>query len=491
MTIDQKDRFLGIIKEELEKAASRGLNRKALLASLSILEFKYREADYGGLPKGLIYGISSLNGWLYDDSLPLLYLELGDIFKELKELVDTDYFENLIRDRLLANNHSSVVILKPARGLAARKEAETAEKLAAFKASLTPEEIDALVAETKALAAYQAEPSTKEELETIPLLSRSDIERAPKPVSNIEEDICGIPFIGHDHSTNGIAYISLMFDCNSVEKELFPYLGLLKSVISFVDTASYSYSDLNNEINIATGSFDMDTGVYEMADASGGISVLSDLSTRVLYGNIDKAFELIREVLLTGKYDDKRRMREIIAELKSKLQMSLMSAGHVASYIRASSYFDESSALKEQINGIEFYKFVEDIEEHFDERADRLIASVKKLTGMLFTPGNLLVSCTCDEEGRNIVKKAVESFAKRLAAFASENGASEDTTPFTQRRYDFAGKGFNLVQRNEAFRTSGAVNYVARAGRFIDSSDDYRGSINVFRTIMRPVRCIS
>ena len=479
---DQKDRFLQIIREELEKAVNEGISRKSLYANLNTLKFKFREADFGGYPKGLIYGLSCFNSWLYDDNTPLLHLELNSVFDELEKELDGDYFEKVVKEMLLDNTHASLVVLSPKRGMAAEEERRVADKLAAYKESLSAEEIEKLVEETKALAAYQEEPSSKEALETIPLLERSDIRRTPREVSNIEGCVGGVSTLSHKYNTNGIAYVSLFFDCNDVDKEMFPILGLLKSVISFVDTENYTYSDLNDEINTVTGGFGMDCGIYGRNKDRHKNSVLADLSVRVLYENIDKAFDLAEEVLFTGKYRDKKRLYEIVAELKSKLQMALISGGHVAASLRATSYFSENGALKEQINGIEFYKFVENLEKNFDDRWETLAANIEKLMKQIINAGGLFVNCTADEEGLELVNARLEKFIGRLKAFSCMVTSMGD---IRERCFDFKGKGFTLEQKNEAFKTSGSVNYIARAGQYIDSFDRFTGAYSVFHTIMR------
>ena len=481
---DKEERFLEIINEEFAKAASEGLDKKSLLASLNSLEFKYKEADFGGYPKGLIYGLDCLNSWLYDESKPLLYIELNSVFAELREALDGDYYEEIIKEYLLDNTHASVVTLYPKKGLAAEAEAKTAAKLAAFKASLSDEEIQKLVDETEALAEYQEEPSSDEDLAKIPLLERSDIERKPEEFKNEELDVSGIPAVWHDHNTNGIAYVDIYFDANGADKELLPYLGLLKSVVSYVDTENYSYAEINNEINSVTGGFSMEAGVYQNRMDHDRSSLLADLSVRVLYENIDKAAELVYEVLFTGKYRDYKRLYEIIAELKSKLEMSLTSSGHVAAYIRAASYHSMTSALKEQINGIEFYRFVADLEKNFESRKEELALNMERLLKVLLKSEGTLIGITADAEGLECVKNAFSGLKAKLDDFSPEGDVSAQT-PLRERRYDFAGNGFALEQKNEAFKTSGSVNYIARCGRYIDGGSEYTGSVNVFHTIMR------
>ena len=186
-----RERFEQVIRDTLTKLADEGLDQRALASGINYFEFRFREADYASFPKGLIYGIDLFDSWLYDDAHPFAYLHELDVFEDLKKKAGEGYFEGLIRKELLENPHQSVVILTPQKGLSARREKETAEKMAAYKAGLSEEELDAIVAETKALQAYQEEEDPPEALETIPLLSRSDISKEfPVPVS-AEESFAG------------------------------------------------------------------------------------------------------------------------------------------------------------------------------------------------------------------------------------------------------------------------------------------------------------
>ena len=476
---EQSARFLEIIKEEFEKAAKEGLDRKSLRASLNSLKFKYREADFGGYPKGLIWGLSAFDSWLYDENAPLLHIEANETFNFLEENIDTGYFEGLIEEYLIDNPHSSLVILKPKKGLAAQKAKELSEKLSAYKASLTDEEIQKLVDDTKALAAFQEEEESADALETIPLLERSDIERKAPGFSNEERKINGVPIVFHDYNTNGIAYIDLYFDANDIGKELLPYMGLLKSVISFVDTKNYTYAELNNEINTATGAFGAGAGVYSDRIYRDKYSLLADVRMRVLYENLEDAFELLKEVLFRGNYRDEKRLKEIISELKSDLSESLISAGHVAAYLRAASYNSESAYLKEQINGIEFYKFVENLEKNFDKEKDKLISALETILEKILVKDGVVISITADEEGYKKACRHIEGFAAEL-----KEGRGR-ALAMNKRAYDFKGNGLCLERKNEAFKTSGTVNYIARAGNYAPGGENYNGAINVFYTIMR------
>ena len=99
--------FKQTINETLFKLKKEGLNKKALRAAINYFEFKYRESDFGRAPKGLVFTINALETWLYDENNPTSRLETNKIFKELNELVDTSYFEELIDIYMLQNNQNN------------------------------------------------------------------------------------------------------------------------------------------------------------------------------------------------------------------------------------------------------------------------------------------------------------------------------------------------------------------------------------------------
>lgn len=259
---EDEEKFVGIIEDTLKKIVKDGLNRKSLLAGINSEEFKFREADYGNFPKGLIYGLSCMDSWLYDDDEPFLYLKILDVFAALKEKIETGYFEELIQKYLLDNSHKSYVSIEPEKGLNARLEKELEEKLAAYKKDLSEEEIDKLVEDTKHLKQYQEEPSPKEDLMKIPMLKRQDMKREAQPLVYEKVSCNGIETIHTNIYSNGIHYLNLMFDISDITEEELPYLGVLKAVLGYMDTEHYNYADLANEINLMTGGISSQINIY-------------------------------------------------------------------------------------------------------------------------------------------------------------------------------------------------------------------------------------
>lgn len=462
---EEKEHFLTVIRETLEGLVKNGLNKKSLLAGINSSEFRYREADFGHFPKGLLYGIQCLDSWLYDDMRPFLHLEALDTYRFLKEQVNTDYFEQLIQKYLLDNKHASVVIIEPEKGLNAKNEAVLEKKLAEYKAGLSEEEIKKLVENTRHLKEYQETPSLKEDLEKIPMLARSDMKKEAALFYNIELSVKEVPVIHHDIFSNGIIYLTMLFDIAHIPAEDIPYLGVLKAVLGYVDTKNYSYADFSNEVNIHTGGIGSTIGVYPSVKEKDDYKVKFEVRTKALYDKLPEAVNLMEEMLFTSKLCNEKRLYEIIAELKSRLQVSISSAGHSVASTRAMTYFSKAAAYKDTIT---FYEVLCDLEAHFEERKEALIAKLKELTEAIFTRENLLVSVTCEKEGLSIATAELEKFIPMLFETAKTTKKAEIIP----------------VQKNEGFMDASQVMYVARAGNFRAHGFEYHGALRILKVIM-------
>ena len=260
--LEQKDEFVRVIEDTLREIADKGMDKKALRAGINYHEFRFREADFGNYPRGLMYGLQLFDSWLYDEEKPFIHMQAIPTFEFLKENVDTGYFEDLIRKYLLDNTHGSIVIIRPEKGRTARMDRELAERLRAYKESLSQEEVQALVQATKELEEYQEEESSQEDLTKIPVLGREDISRDIAPVFNDELEAGGVKVVHHNVETNGIGYAALMFDLSGIEEELLTYVGILQSVLGIIDTANYEYGELFNEINMNTGGIGTSLELY-------------------------------------------------------------------------------------------------------------------------------------------------------------------------------------------------------------------------------------
>ncbi len=464
----REEEFLSTIEEVLQDIVNNGFDEKALLAGINYYEFKYREADFGSYPKGLMYGLQMLDSWLYDESKPFIHIEANNTFAELRKKVKGGYFEALVKTYLLENQHRSIVILKPKAGLLEEQEAALKEELARKKAAMTEKELAEVIEKHRALTAFQEKEDSKEDLEKLPMLKREDMKKEAAGFVNEELAIGETKLLYHELFTNGIGYLRLVFDLDQIPSEYFPYVGVFKSCLGLLNTEHYQYGDLFNEINLITG------GMATVNNAYGNVSDLQkcrvtlELKTKVLYDNIEKAFGLLKEIILTSDFTDTKRIYEILAEGKSRLQAQMISGGHSVAAGRAMSYGSVAGALNEELSGIPFYRLVAHLEEHFDEEKEALVEKLSELAKMIFRKENLMVDFVGDRKAVDRLYAPVEELKKSLYTC---NVKKEHYVP-------------NVSKKNEGFMTSGQVQYVCRAGNFRRKGLPYTGALKVLKVLL-------
>ncbi len=468
---DEKDldKFCSIIADVLREQADGGLNHTTLLAAINGAEFKFREADYGRIPKGLMLGLMMLDSWLYDDALPFLHLGELSIYAKLREKLDQGYFESLIKKYLIENNHSSIVTLLPKKGLNARREAALAARLKEYKDSLDEDGINAIVTATKDLAAYQMAPSAPEDLATIPMLSRDDMKKDSMPYSNISEKVGGVDFLWHDYETNGIIYLDFIFDIGHVPEEKVPYVEILRTLMGSLDTADYSYFDLANEVNLYTGGIDAETNVFADTKHECAAQAKYEIRIRTLDENLDKAIELAKSILLSTSLDDGKRMYDVLAENRSRRLTAIRESGNQTGATRAMSAVSTKSRYDDLLHGIGQYRFMDGLVDDFENKKDDLACCLKELAESLFTPGNLLVNVTCREAEYGRVKERVAKITEGLYPDMADRVPVKLTLP---------------AKVNEAFKDASQIQYVCLGGNYKQAGLSYTGALLVLRCIM-------
>lgn len=464
---EQKGEFLAIVKGTLRKLADQGINRKSLLAGMNYFEFKYREADYGSAPKGLMYGLQCLDSWLYDGD-PMTHLCYQETFDFLKKEVKNGYFEQLIRDYLLDNPFEAVIVVAPEKNLTAKEDEKLAKKLADYKASLSEEELEALVTATRELKEYQDTPSTPEVLAKIPLLRREDIEKKAETFFWTEKEEAGIKVLHHNFFTSGIGYLKVLFNTEVLPQEDLPYAGLLKSVLGSISTEHYSYSDLTSEIHLNSGGVDFSVTSYpDLADPERFTGAFV-ASIRVLYDKLDFGFTMLEEILNHSVFTDEKRLGEVIQETRSRAKMKLENAGHNTAVSRATSYFSATAYYNELTGGTAYYHFLEQLEKDYAEKKGEIIARLQEVSKKLFTRVNMLVNYTADDKGYEKLPETLKLLADKLPQGSGEKHA-------------FSHPVKNL---NEGLKTSAQVDYVARCGNFRSAGLEYTGALKILQVIL-------
>lgn len=464
----QADEFESIIENTLKEVVKTGINKEALLAGINSSEFKFREADFGQFPKGLLFGLNCLDSWLFDDMKPFIHLECLGTFAKLRKAVDTDYFEKLIQEYLLDNTHGSSVTVKPKRGLGNEREEALAKELSDYKASLSDEEIKKLIEDTEHLKKYQEEPSSDEDLRKLPMLTRADMKKNAMPFSNIEDELLDVKVVRHDIESNGIDYISFLFDAGDFAQSELGYLGFFTNALGLVSTEKYSYTDLANATNIYTGGISTGTASHPDIKDRNNFVFKFEVKLKVLEKNLDKALELMEQMLLSSDFTDTKRLGELVAQIKARLQANLSSSGHLVAAMRSMSSFSRYALYQDELKGIAFYRSICHIEKELSESPKSVSDKLAAIARKLFARNRMLISFTGNNEAYGNAKPSLE---KVIAGFNKMSAVGNQ-----------AEVHFNTAK--EAFIDASQIQYVAKTGDFICEGYEYTGALRLLRIIL-------
>ncbi len=466
---DRLKDFERIIEENLRRLVDEGLKKDTLLAALNLFEFRYREADYGSRPKGLMLGLNMLDSWLYDDSRPFVHVVSNATYARLKAKVETGYFEKLIKDRLLDNPHKAIVTVVPVPGLTGKRDQALAQRLKAYKESLPPDEIDRIVRETHELAEYQETGDTPETMAMLPQLKREDMRKTTeKPIFERCDDD-GIETVFHDLFTNGIGYLVLSFRTDKIPTDYWPYLGLLRTVLGMMDTRDYSYSDLYTQISLNTGGIIPTTDCFMDAHDPDRYQITFDIVGKAMNDKLGTCLDLMEQMSIGTRLEDKGRLREIIEEAYSGIKAGMISAGHSVAARNAAAQFSEIDATMEAMSGIPFLRLLERAVGDFDANADELIDRMNRASRLIFRPENLIVDFAGSREALEGIRGNIRKLRDRLCTDEVDAPGAGPVAP---------------TGRTVGYTTAAQVQYVARCGNFRKKGYAHTGALSVLKVIL-------
>lgn len=418
------ERLRAIVAAEARRLAEGGLDRELVRAALSHAEFVMRERNFG-YPDGVVLAMSAMAGWLYSDDDPAAYLRFEDVFASLREKVEEGYFEALLRELFLDNDHRACAEVVPTESDEAAEEAEAAGEREAA-AELTEDEAASIREAVRALREAQEAPDAPEALAKLPQLSRADIGEAPAEAM-WEVGECG-PWrlIRHHLPCRGIAYAYRYFAMDGLAFDELPYATVLACVLGKLDTSRHTAAELDTLVQAHLGNLGFAVEVHEDAEDRERLRPMFVMGSSALDEEVPWAAHLAEEVLRETDFSDIERIRDILGQRRIAMEQAFASAGHSAAMARVASYYLPAGVVREALSGVGFYRFLKELLASFDERACELSAKLAELSRRLFTDGGCTLSFGGDEAALAAFREASSPFGGMAGAPALTVPAPED-----------------------------------------------------------------
>lgn len=466
--------FNKVVKETLERLVTEGIDKDIIHAALNKITFSTKEAAISeDNPRGVLYAITALSNWLYDES-PFINLEFSKYLDELAEKADEGYFERLIQEKLLDNPMRVEVGLKAEPGKNDRLEMATQEKLIAYQQTLSDTEINELVDETQALIKRQDTPDRAEVLAKIPTLTRddlnTDVPEYPLEITPLFElDTETTDCYHAEQFTAGIDYLDLYFNVRDFEAEEYKLLSYLSRILTHLATDNYEVAKLQSEIDTHTGGIHGKLAIFE--DQTGLVQPYFVLSGRALEESLDKLFELMKEIITATQFDDVSELLKLTQRQISNFESAVNNQAHVLAANRALSQVKASTKLGEHASGIDQFNFLKDVRTGLvndKETPTSLTADLAAILQRLVNKDRVNVLYTGSNGRAKIVKeKIIEAFQELPSTSIGELVDIQTGT-----------------KQNEAFITAQDVNYVG-VGANSEAVLPYTGASNVLATAIR------
>ena len=462
---EDKGKFEEIIFNTLNEVATEGFDKEMIDGIVNRIEFNLRE---GNTPhKGMMYMYRTVP-YVFFAGDPYLGLEFEKPLANVKEGLENGLLEDIIKKDFIDNNFALMTVLQPEQGLEKERSEKIKQELADYKASLSEEELEQLVEETKALKEYQESEDDPEKVAMIPMLELSDIEKDAKFYEVEEKKTEDTKVLFYNDFTNNILYTNLYFDIRVLPQELIPYANLLSELIGSMNTKDYTFGELDNQLNKNTGSFYTYLNTYLVKHSTDNFIPQFVVSLKATEDKEEIAMDLMAEIINNTNYNDPERLKTLMQRHYSNMMYFINNQGINVALTRLSSYQTPYGMYNEMISGYDYYKFINDLMTNFDSNQDEIIENLNKTAELLFNQKNMVASVTCSDKNY----ESFESALKKLnAELPSEN-------------IEMKGWKFAPEVKNEGLMSMSKVQYVTKGGNFKKLGYEWNPKMRVLNQIL-------
>ncbi|MZG52438.1 MAG: peptidase M16 [Nitrospinae bacterium] len=465
---EHEDKILGIIDSTLTDLVENGIEEDMVRSAVNSVDFRLREANFGGFAKGIVYNIQTLGSWLYDQD-PFSHLKFEKIMRKIKRKSSQGYFEKLIKRYLIENSHKSILVATPQAGLGKKQEARERKKLREIKKSLSQKEINSLIEETGRLQENQLKPDNPEALATLPSLEIKDV---PDSIENYPLEVRGSgkrTVLFHNLFTNNIGYTQIGFNIQAVPQEMLQYVPLMGSLILGMGTERNSYTEISKKIGINTGG--IRSSHFSSATVQDHQSIISYIffNGKALMEKIGDLFDLFDELFAEYSLKNHKRLLEIIRSAKADMEDSIVPNGNHFVLARLQSYNSRLGKFDELTDGITYYRFLENLLEQVEKDPQEVAGQFQKVAERVFTKQNVLFNITCEEKDYKKIEKRVN----RLYDLLPES------------EFESVEWNFQAVPSNEGFLTASNIQHVGKGANLYELGFQYSGQFEALKGLLR------
>ncbi len=438
----RKDELLALVRRFL---SGHVIDKADLRATIDQMEFSIRDGEE---PKGLMRNIFGLNTWLFGGDL-LEGMTYDACFEGMRRGLETGYFEQLLQTLTFAGDNAATVLLLPSSRQGEQLRAEEAQRLRAAAARWTQADRQAILELNKKLALWQATPDSEEAVKTLPVLPIEQISSRVARISTGSGLLCGRPALYHKTASGGISHYGLYFSLGDRSIRELQVLSFLAELLGQLPTASHDLAQLQQLQKSTLGRLDCNVVTWQDRADADRCKPYFAVTFSALTAKEDQTLALVREILTEtdlGADAAREWIHILAAQGREALQQSIIAGGNRFAALRSGSHLFAASAVAEQTEGYSFYRWLKELDEHFDSRIEGLQAELTALAATVFCRNRVMVSVASAGESRG------------MEAFLNSLDAGEPCAEVLTHEPD-------RVPAQEAILIPAQVSYAAASGR--------------------------
>ena len=458
---EDADKVEALVMETLERLEKEGFAASAIEAAINTIEFSLRENNTGRFPRGLSLMLRAMSGWIYDRD-PFRPMKWHDDLSAFKARLESgeDVFSPLIRKFLIDNNHRVTVELNPDERLG--KELEDAEKarLERERQTIGEEGISGVIDATRVLKEKQETPDAPEALSCVPSLSVADIPKTVTPVpTTVSTSASGVTTLSHEIFTNDVVYLDVAFDLKTVPQELIHLVPLFCRSLTQMGTDKESFIELTERIGRKTGGISVSPFVSAVKGTDEPIGYIM-VRGKTMADKSQDMLDIVRDVLLSAKLDDKDRFKQMVLETRSSLEAGIIGSGHSFAGTRLDAQFGVAGWIGEEMGGVSYLERIRALVSRVESDWEGVMRDLETIRNAVLQQKGAMVNLTGDEGALTAADKSLNDFWASIAPTSVDQVAWNLTLP----------------RQNAALTVPTQVNYVAKAGNLYDTGYKLSGS---------------
>lgn len=392
-----KEKLQALITSTLERLVKEQIPQELIESSLHQLEFSRSEIASGSNPYGLVLFMRAALAKQHNCP-PENSLMIHSLFDSLrKKLQDHSYLPSFIEKYLLRNTHRIALVMNPSPSLTEEENQDEAKRLSAIKAALSTQEKEAIIRQNDELKKYQKEME-RQNIDCLPQVTLADVPRDVKDFPLEHEQLQNGTLYHHSCFTNQILYADLTFDLPALSEEELPYLHLFTSLFSELGAHGRSYEENLHQIQLYTGGIDAHTALHTQASNPERIKPVFQLHGKALMRNSKELFRLMKEMVLSVRLDEAKRIEELILQLQTSLQQSLSQNALRYAMQLSGSGFSASAHIHNLWHGLPFYSLVDDLKRNIKRGIPQLIEKLLAIKEKVLSFSNPALIVSCDEK---------------------------------------------------------------------------------------------